>query len=62
VGPWSAGTKTVETSILNAYMQMIEAAKYYVYIEVHLFCSIYSKYQSIGLFFSLESILHYIER
>lgn len=34
VGPWSAGTRTIETSILNAYMQMVDAALYYIYIEV----------------------------
>ena len=34
MGPWSAGTKTIEASIQNAYVQMIDAAQHYIYIEV----------------------------
>ena len=34
VGPWSAGTKIIESSIQNAYVQMIDAAQHYIYIEV----------------------------
>lgn len=34
MGPWSIGTQTIESSIQNAYIQMIDAAKYYIYIEV----------------------------
>ncbi|CAF0891625.1 unnamed protein product [Adineta steineri] len=37
VGPWSIGTKTIESSIQNAYIQMIDAAKYYIYIENQFF-------------------------
>ncbi|CAF1211187.1 unnamed protein product, partial [Adineta ricciae] len=37
---WSLGTKTTETSIQNAYVQMIDAAKHYIYIENQFFVSI----------------------
>ncbi|CAF1500960.1 unnamed protein product [Rotaria sp. Silwood1] len=40
VGPWSAGTKTIESSIQNAYIQMIDAAKHYIYIENQFFITI----------------------
>ncbi|CAF3798250.1 unnamed protein product, partial [Rotaria sordida] len=40
VGPWSARTKTVESSIQNAYIQMIDAAKHYIYIENQFFVTI----------------------
>ncbi|CAF4116815.1 unnamed protein product, partial [Rotaria sordida] len=40
VGPWSAGTRTIESSIHNAYIQMITAAKYYIYIENQFFITI----------------------
>ncbi|CAF3793314.1 unnamed protein product, partial [Rotaria sp. Silwood1] len=40
VGPWSARTKTIESSIQNAYIQMIDAAKHYIYIENQFFVSI----------------------
>ena len=31
---WSCGIRTVEHSIQNAYVHMIESAQYYIYIEV----------------------------
>ncbi len=34
VGPWSIGTKIIESSIQNAYLQMIDAAEHYIYMEV----------------------------
>ncbi|CAF4634970.1 unnamed protein product [Rotaria sp. Silwood1] len=40
VGPWSVGMKTVEFSIQNAYIRMIDVAKYYIYIENQCFISI----------------------
>ncbi|CAF4011620.1 unnamed protein product, partial [Rotaria sp. Silwood2] len=40
VGPWSAGTKTIESSIHNAYVQMIDAAKHFIYIENQFFITI----------------------
>ncbi|CAF3414576.1 unnamed protein product [Rotaria sp. Silwood1] len=39
-GPWSIGTKIIENSIQNAYIQMIDAAKYYIYIENQFFITI----------------------
>ncbi|CAF1019078.1 unnamed protein product [Rotaria sordida] len=39
-GPWSIGTKIIENSIQNAYVQMIDAAKYYIYIENQFFITI----------------------
>ncbi|CAF3487840.1 unnamed protein product [Rotaria socialis] len=40
VGPWSIGTKSVEHSIQNAYIQMIDAAKHFIYIENQFFITI----------------------
>ncbi|CAF1153090.1 unnamed protein product [Adineta ricciae] len=40
VGTWSIGTRTIESSIQNAYLQMIDAAKYYIYIENQFFITI----------------------
>ncbi|UJR16391.1 hypothetical protein I4U23_003294 [Adineta vaga] len=40
VGTWSIGTRTIESSIQNAYIQMIDAAKYYIYIENQFFITI----------------------
>ncbi|CAF1270567.1 unnamed protein product [Rotaria sordida] len=40
VGPWSVRTKTVESSIQNTYIQMIDAAKHYIYIENQFFITI----------------------
>ncbi|UJR30086.1 hypothetical protein I4U23_017627 [Adineta vaga] len=37
---WSLGTKIIETSIQNAYIQMIDAAKHYIYIENQFFITI----------------------
>ncbi len=34
-GPWSIGSSTIESSIQNAYIQMIDAAQHYIYIEVN---------------------------
>lgn len=34
VGLWSAGVKSTESSIQNAYIQMIGAANHYIYMEV----------------------------
>lgn len=31
---WSCGTRTVEHSIQNAYIHMIESAQHFIYIEV----------------------------
>ncbi|CAF1290518.1 unnamed protein product [Didymodactylos carnosus] len=39
-GTWSAGIKTTEHSIQNAYVQMIEEAKHFIYIENQFFISI----------------------
>ncbi|CAF3424732.1 unnamed protein product [Rotaria socialis] len=39
-GPWSIGTKIIENSIQNAYIQMIDAAKHYIYIENQFFITI----------------------
>ena len=36
VGSWSIGTKTIENSIQNAYIQMIDAAQHFIYLEVRL--------------------------
>ncbi|CAF3676974.1 unnamed protein product [Rotaria sp. Silwood1] len=36
-GPWSARTKSVESSIHNTYIQMIDAAKHFIYIENQFF-------------------------
>ncbi|CAF3929799.1 unnamed protein product [Rotaria sp. Silwood1] len=40
VGPWSAGTKSEESSIHNTYIQMIDAAKHFIYIENQFFITI----------------------
>ncbi|CAF3979043.1 unnamed protein product, partial [Rotaria sp. Silwood2] len=40
VGPWSVKTKSVESSIHNTYIQMIDAAKHYIYIENQFFITI----------------------
>ncbi|CAF4256278.1 unnamed protein product [Rotaria sp. Silwood2] len=40
VGPWSIRTRTTESSIQNAYIQMIDAAKYFIYIENQFFITI----------------------
>ncbi|CAF3892149.1 unnamed protein product [Adineta steineri] len=39
-GLWSVGTKIIESSIQNAYIQMIDAAKHYIYIENQFFITI----------------------
>ncbi|CAF5062700.1 unnamed protein product, partial [Rotaria sp. Silwood1] len=33
VGSWSAGTKSEKLSIHNGYIQMIDIAKHFIYIE-----------------------------
>ncbi|CAF5067817.1 unnamed protein product, partial [Rotaria sp. Silwood1] len=40
VGPWSARTKSMESSIHNTYIQMIDAAKHFIYIENQFFITI----------------------
>ncbi|CAF3548315.1 unnamed protein product [Rotaria sp. Silwood1] len=40
VGLWSARMKTPESSIQNAYIQMIDAAKHFIYIENQFFITI----------------------
>ncbi|CAF5027830.1 unnamed protein product, partial [Rotaria sp. Silwood1] len=40
VGPWSAGTKSEKLSIHNGYIQMIDIAKHFIYIENLLFITI----------------------
>ena len=37
VGEWSLGLKTKENSILEAYYQLIENSKHYIYIENQFF-------------------------
>ncbi|CAF4886071.1 unnamed protein product, partial [Rotaria sp. Silwood1] len=37
VGPWSVRTKSMESSIHNTYIQMIDAAKHFIYIENQFF-------------------------
>ncbi|CAF1300984.1 unnamed protein product, partial [Didymodactylos carnosus] len=37
---WSAGIKVTDFSIQNAYVQLIDAAKYYIYIENQFFITI----------------------
>ena len=39
VGEWSMGLKVPENSILEAYYQLIDQAKYYIYIENQFFIS-----------------------
>ncbi len=39
VGEWSLGLKTTENSILEAYYQLIENSKHYIYIENQFFIS-----------------------
>ena len=34
---WSCGTRTIEHSIQNAYIHMIDNAQYFIYIEVLFF-------------------------
>ncbi len=34
---WSCGTRTVEHSIQNAYIHMIDSAQHFIYIEVRHF-------------------------
>jgi phosphatidylserine/phosphatidylglycerophosphate/cardiolipin synthase-like enzyme len=34
---WSCGTRTVEHSIQNAYIHMIDSAQHFIYIEVKVF-------------------------
>ncbi len=34
---WSCGTRTVEHSIQNAYIHMIDSAQHFIYIEVKTF-------------------------
>lgn len=34
---WSCGTRTVEYSIQNAYIHMIESAQHFIYMEVITF-------------------------
>ncbi len=36
VSPWSCGTRTIEHSIQNAYIHMIDSAQHFIYIEVRL--------------------------
>ncbi|CAF1018162.1 unnamed protein product, partial [Didymodactylos carnosus] len=38
---WSAGIRTADYSIQNAYIQLIDAAKFYIYIENQFFITIY---------------------
>lgn len=59
VGPWSAGTKIVECSIQNAYIQMIGAAKHYIYIEVIEFEGKKARTLIFIVILYLESILHH---
>ncbi|CAF1309339.1 unnamed protein product [Rotaria sp. Silwood1] len=40
VGPWSVRTKSMESSIHNTYIQMIDAAKHFIYIENQFFITI----------------------
>ncbi|CAF1256002.1 unnamed protein product [Adineta steineri] len=40
VGPWSASTRTTETSILNAYIQMIDGAEHFIFIENEFFVTV----------------------
>ncbi|CAF1091406.1 unnamed protein product [Rotaria sordida] len=40
IGPWSAGTRITEISIQNAYIEMINAAKYFIYIENQYFVTL----------------------
>ncbi|CAF1401061.1 unnamed protein product, partial [Rotaria sp. Silwood1] len=37
---WSAGTKSEKSSIHNGYIQMIDIAKHFIYIENQLFITI----------------------
>lgn len=37
VDDWSAGISKTETSILNAYIDLIQNAEHYIYIEVNYF-------------------------
>jgi hypothetical protein len=51
---WSCGTQTVESSIQNAYIHMIDSAQYFVYIEVIFSISFFSflnKYFRINFLF-----------
>jgi len=45
VGPWSAGTRTVESSIQSAYLQMIDGARHFIYIENQFFITIHEDSQ-----------------
>ncbi len=38
---WSCGIRTVERSIQDAYIDMIDNAKHFIYIEVCLFFKYY---------------------
>ncbi|CAF1329851.1 unnamed protein product [Adineta steineri] len=40
IGPWSASTRTTETSILNAYIQMIDGAEHFIFIENEFFVTV----------------------
>ncbi|CAF4324299.1 unnamed protein product, partial [Adineta steineri] len=40
IGPWSASTRTTETSILNAYIQMIDGAEHFIFIENQFFVTV----------------------
>ena len=52
---WSCGTRTVEHSIQNAYIHMIESAQYFIYIEVK---SIVLEFFDEDIFI-LESIFYF---
>ncbi|CAF4178777.1 unnamed protein product, partial [Adineta steineri] len=40
IGPWSASTRTTETSILNAYIQLIDGAEHFIFIENEFFVTV----------------------
>jgi phospholipase D1/2 len=40
---WSCGTRTIEHSIQDAYIHMIESAQHFIYIEVRFYYFIFSK-------------------
>ncbi|CAF0944426.1 unnamed protein product [Didymodactylos carnosus] len=42
VGPWSCRTKTIETSVANAYIKLIDTAKHFIYMENQFFISIFN--------------------
>ena len=62
VGEWSMGLKVSENSILEAYYQLIDQSKYYIYIENQFFISKSFEDQSKPYLVENKIALHLVNR